>query len=71
MYEQSPSIKVIIQGQEVPRSIVNGDSCMKAINKLTCDRLGIKWETCPFWLRMADTSIVQTVRINSTTGCCH
>ena len=56
MYEQSPSIKVIIQGQEVPRSIVNGDSCMKAINKLTCDRLGIKWETCPFWLRMADTS---------------
>ena len=49
MDEQSPSIKVIVQGQEVPESIVDGGSCMNVINKLTCDRLCIKWETCPFW----------------------
>ena len=33
---------------------------MNAINKTTCDRLGITtWETCPFWLRMAVTSTVR------------
>ena len=44
MDEHSPSIKVIIKGQEVPGSIVNGGSGVNVINKLTCDRLFIKWE---------------------------
>ena len=57
--EHSPSIKVIIKGQEVLGSIVDGGSGVNVINNLTCDRLGIKWETCPFWSRMADTSTVQ------------
>ena len=30
------------------------------INKTTCDGLAIrKWDACPFWLRMADTSTVR------------
>ena len=48
MDEQSPSIKVIIQGQEVPGSIVDGGSRVNVINKLTCHRLDINWETYPF-----------------------
>ena len=42
MDEQSPSIKVIIQGQEVPGSIVDGGSDVNVINKLTYDQLGKK-----------------------------
>ena len=59
MNKQSPTIKVIIKGQEVLGSIFDGGSSVNVINKLTCDQLGIKWETCPFWLRMADTSTVR------------
>ena len=60
MDEQSPTIKVIIHGQEVASSIVDGGSSVNVIKKLTCDRLGItKWGACPFWLRMADTSTVE------------
>ena len=59
MDEQSPSIKVIVQGQELLRSVVDGGSGMNVINKLTCDRLCIKWETCPFWFRIADTSTIR------------
>ena len=58
MNKQSPTIKVIIKGQEVLGSIFDGGSSVNVINKLTCDQLGIKWETCPFWLRMANTNIV-------------
>ena len=59
MDEQSPTITVIIQGQEVSGSIVDGGSRVNVINKTTCDRLGItKLEACPFWLRMEDTSTV-------------
>ena len=60
MDEQSPSIKVIIRGHEVARTIVDGGSGANVINKTTCDKLGItKWDTYPFWLRMADTSTVR------------
>ena len=48
MDEQSSSIKVIIQGQEVPGSIVDSDSSVNVSKKLICDRLGIKCETYPF-----------------------
>ena len=51
MDEQSPTIKVIIQGQEVVGAIVDGGSGVNVINKTTCDKLGIwKWDACPFWL---------------------
>mgnify|MGYP000341315175 FL=1 len=60
MDEQSPTIKVVIQGQEVVGAIVDGGSGVNVINKTTCDRLGIrKWDACPLWLRMADTSTVR------------
>ena len=58
MDEHSPSIKVIIKGHEVSDCIVDGGSSVKVINKLTCDRLNIKWETYPFWFRMVDTSTI-------------
>ena len=60
MDEQRLTIKVIIQGQEIPGSIVDGGSRVNVINKTTHARLGItKWQACPFWLRMANTRIVQ------------
>ena len=41
---------------------MDGDSGIKVINKITCDRLGItKWEACPIWLRMANTSTVRSL----------
>ena len=61
MDEHNPSIKVIVQGQDLPGSIVDGGSGINVINKLTYDRLGIQWETYPFWLRMVDTSIVRPI----------
>ena len=62
MDEQNPSIKVIIYGQEIENVIVDGGSGVNVINKTTCDKLGItKWEACPFWLRMADTSTVRPI----------
>ena len=42
MDEHSPSIKVIIKGQEVLGSIVDGGSDVNVINKLTYDQLGKK-----------------------------
>ena len=59
MDEHNPSIKVIIEDQEVTGSIVDGGSWVNVINKKTCEKLGIKWENCPFWLRMADTRTVR------------
>ena len=62
MDEQSPSIKVIIRGQEVAGIIVDGGSRVNVINKTTCDKLGItKWDACPFWLQMANTSTIKTL----------
>ena len=60
MDEQSPSIKVIIRGQEVARTIVDGGSGVNVINNTTCDKLEFtKWDACSFWLRMADTSTIR------------
>ena len=51
MDEQNPSIKFIINGQEIDNVIVDGGSGVTVINKTTCDKRGImKWEACPFWL---------------------
>ena len=64
MDEQNPSIKVIINGKEIEVSIADGGSRVNVINKITCDRLGItKWEACPFWLRMVDTSMVRRISL--------
>ena len=41
MDEQNPSIKVIINGQEIEGAIVDGGSGVNVINKTTCDKLGI------------------------------
>ena len=60
MDEQSPSIKVTIRGQEIARTIVDNGSGVNVINKTTCDKLRItKWDACPFWLRMNDTSRIR------------
>ena len=62
MDEQNPLIKVILYGQEIKNVIVDGGSRVNVINKVTCDMLGItEGETCPFWLRMADTSTVRPI----------
>ena len=64
MDEQSSRTKVIIHGQEVLGSILHVGSRVNVINKNTCDQLGIrKWEACPFWLRMANTSIVWPIEL--------
>ena len=45
MDEQNPSIKIMIHGQEIDGTIVDGGSGVNVINKTTCDKLGItKWE---------------------------
>ena len=60
MDEQSPSIKVTIRGEEIARTIVHGGLGVNVIDKTTCDKLGItKWDACPFWFTMADTSTVR------------
>ena len=62
--EQSPSIKVIIWGHEVAGTIVDGGLGVNVTNKTTCDKLRItKWDTCPFWLRMANTSTIRALGI--------
>ena len=62
MGEQNPFIQVIIHGQEIEGAIVNDGSGVNVISKTTYDRLGItKWEACPLWLRMADTSTVRPI----------
>ena len=60
MDEQTLSIKVVIWGKDVTDTIVNDGSGVNVINKFTCDWLRItKWDACPFWLRMADTSTIR------------
>ena len=55
----NPTITTIVKGREVPGTIVDGGSGLNVISQQTCDTLGIQeWEPCPFWLRMADTSLV-------------
>ena len=64
MDEQRPLIKVIIRRQEVAKTIADGGLGVNVINKTTCDKLGItKWDACPFWLRMVDTSTIRPLRL--------
>ena len=45
----NPAIKVVLQGQEITRCIVDGGSRVNVISKSTCNRLGVTdWEACPF-----------------------
>ena len=39
--EQNPSIRVIIHGQEIKRTIVDDGRGVNVINKTTCEKLGI------------------------------
>ena len=56
----SPAITVIVKGKEITGTIIDGGSGVNVISRRTCDNLGIReWESCPFWLRMADTSSVR------------
>ena len=51
---------VIVKGKEITGIIIDGGSGVNVISKRTSDTLGIRdWELCPFWLRMADTSLVR------------
>ena len=60
MDHQNPTIKVILQGEEIPGCIVNSGSKVNVISKATCTQLGIMdWEVCHFWLRMANTRLVR------------
>ena len=60
----SPALTVIVKGKEIAGTIIDGGSGVNVISKRTCDTLGIRdWEPCPFWLRMADTSLVRPTGI--------
>ena len=59
-----PSIHAILDGQSVPKILIDGGSGVNVINVAVCQQLGItKWEPCMFWLRMADGSSVRPVGI--------
>ena len=65
----NPAIKVILQGQEVVRCIIDGGSGINVISARICEQLGIsEWEACPFWLRMADTRSVRPLRLIMKLG---
>ena len=54
----SLAITAIVKGKEIAGTIIDGGSGVNVISLQTCDNLGIReWEPCPFWLRMADTSL--------------
>ena len=56
----SPALTVIIKGNEVTSTMIKWGSNINVISQKTCDTSGI-WElkSCPFWLRMANTSSVR------------
>ena len=52
-------VAVIIKGNKVPETVIDGGSGVNMTKRRTCDTLGIReWESCLFRLRMADTSSV-------------
>ena len=58
----SPALTVIIKGNEVTGTIMDGGSDVNVISKKTFDTLGIwEWESCPFWLRM-ETQVRYDIR---------
>ena len=71
MDEHSPSIEVIIKGQEVSRSIVDGVSGVNVINKLICDRLNIKVGNLSILAKNARYNQSPTIGLNSIVRCHH
>ena len=67
--DHSPSIKVIIKGHEVPGSIIDGGSGVNVINKITCDRLGIKWETMSILVKNGRYKHSPTTGLNLAIRC--
>ena len=60
----SPTVKIIIKGNDVLGNIIDGGYLANVINRRTCDTLGIReWESCPFWLQMVDTSLVRPSKL--------
>ena len=58
--ENNPVVTIIINGKEVPGTIIDGGSGVNVNIKKTRDKLGIReWEPCPFWLQMVDASSVR------------
>ena len=58
--QHNPTIKAVLQGQQVNNCIIDGSSRLNVSNKAMCSHLGItEWEACPFWLRMVDTHSVR------------
>ena len=56
----NPTIKVILQGEEIPGCIIDGGSGVNVISKAICNRMGLTdWEACPFWLRIVDTKSIR------------
>ena len=56
----NPAITVLVKGKEITGTIIDGGSGVNVISQRTCDNLSIReWESCPFWLRMANTSSVR------------
>ena len=65
----NPTIKMVIQGQEVDGCIVDGGFGVNVISMTTCERLGISnWEVCPFWLHMGDTRSVRPLGLIRKLG---
>mgnify|MGYP002776135322 CR=1 FL=1 len=57
---QNPTIKVLMQGTQITRCVVDSSSGVNIISKDTCNNFGItSWENCSFWLRMANTRSVR------------
>ena len=65
MDEHNPVVTMIIKGKEVTDTMIDGGSGVNVISGRMCNTLAIReWETCPFWLQMADTSSVRPTRLN-------
>ena len=61
---QNPTIEVLMQGTKITGCVVDDGSGVNVISKATCNNLSItSWESCPFWLRMADTRFVRPLRL--------
>ena len=62
MDSQNPTVKIVIKGHKVHGCIIDGGSGVNVISEATCHDLGLtQWESCPFWLHMADTRSVRPI----------
>ena len=59
MDSQNLSVQILVRGQQVSGSIIDGGSGVNVIIEATCSKLDItEWESSPFWLHMDDTCFV-------------